>query len=195
MNNEIRTGLVKTLAIDAKSLMEGTMCILDNSEMYGLCTLQHLDTNGEWVIEYKTESLTIIGQIPPGATLCSLQVEDTNTDDKYPLKFNQWQAAIRSGEINSTFVVKFEVLPIKFIDGNYHQTCSLCNSSFLAHKRQPLCMDCCIQHSIAKIMVNDKPKAVKKPKPKMYPESVVLSAFVAGSIGTNDWENWSKQNL
>ena len=190
MENTIRKGHVITVPMKASQIASGTVAVLKNLDEYTLCTVQHLTAEGEWSIEWSH----VNGPVPPNGVLCTLMAWDTESDMKWPIKLNQWKASLKSGEINSLVFVEFEVNPAKFVEGHYNQICSFCNASFVGYKRQPVCRECCDTFSTARIITDKKP-TVKKSKTKSYPESTILSAFVAGSIGGQDWDNWKKNNL
>lgn len=187
--SEIYKGRVITVPLANEAIDSGIIAILSNEGEYSLCTVQHLTPEGDWFIEYKG----IHSLIPPYAKLCTLQAQSIRSDECWPVKLNQWKASIKSGEINSEKIVEFEVVHAKFVEGYYNQICSLCSSSFTAHKRQPLCRECCEKNAVARIVFPQKTKPVKKTK--KYEESVVMSAFVAGSMGTQTWESWKDNNL
>ena len=190
MENTIRKGRVITVPLDDKDISSGTIAVLDVLGEYILCTVEHMTIDGEWSIVWSH----VNGPVPPDGKLCTLMAQELLTFDQWPIKLNQWKSAVKSGEINAGEVVDFEVIPAKFVEGFYNQVCSLCNASFVGHKRQPTCRECCDANAAARIITNKKPTKKLK-KAKTYSESIVLSAFVTGSMGGQDWTEWKKNNL
>lgn len=191
MENIIRKGYVTTVPMEADQIVSGTIAVLSNLGTYTLCTVKHITAEGYWSIHSSHNN----GPVPPEGTLCILIIKDKDTDEQWPIKLNQWKPVVRSGEINVDQVVDFEVIPTKFVEGFYNNICSLCNASFVGHKRQPICRECCDANAAARIITAGQKKTAKKKKAKTYPEGTVMSAFIAGSLGGQDWETWKKNNL
>jgi len=167
-------GSVKTWSMNRSHLEAGAIAVLRSPDYLEVCTIECLDPNGSWVVQGETFS----GPMLPDMTLCKLIVIDN--DRQYYLKFNQWKKSIKAGEVDSDKEVTFEVVPAKFVDGHYMNTCSLCYSSFMGHKRQPVCKTCCDANVHAKITIGKKEiKPATKPKrPRMFKPEIVKQLLI-----------------
>lgn len=174
-------GHVKTFALNPESVEAGTIAILRGADIMDVCTVEHLDPGGSWVVNSSSYS----GPMLPDMVLCKLVV--MSDDAQYPLKFNQWKKSIKAGEVdNDEVTVQFEVVPAKFVQGHYMQTCSICHASFMAHKRQPICENCCKTNSSAKILVSNKKPKPKPKRPRLvHPakaKDIAIQAYNKGAL-------------
>jgi hypothetical protein len=183
-------GHVKTYAMDINSIEAGSIAVIRGTGLLDICTVQHLDPNGSWVVEGQHYS----GPLTPEMTLCTLVV--MSADNQYPLKFNQWKKSIKADEVDSEKEVTFEVNSAKFVEGHYSNTCSLCHSSFMAHKRQPVCKSCCDENTHAKILISKKVKPAKLKRPRLLSQdkakTIARAAYTKGAFGNMTSETFEK---
>jgi hypothetical protein len=184
--------------LDVKTIEAGAIAVLGNmGEAVGIVTVDHINSQGNWVVAGDWA-----GALCPTMRLCTLVVRDEDGKE-YPLKFNQWKKSIKAGEVNTDKVVTFKLKPAKFVPGHYMKECSICTSQFLAHKRQPVCEECCNKNVSAQIILTKKePKQATKVKRKrmMNPSTTKLIALEAYKKGVNgvsykDMEKWLDKTL
>ena len=181
-------GSVITEELNTNKLEAGVIAVLKDKESLNICTIQHIDPSGHWVVMGTGFDNYAI---PHSAELCRLVViADRGI---YPLKFNQWAKAIQNSEVDTDKRVNFELVPAVFKEGKYIGTCNECTAQFLGGRNQPECKDCCDKDVTAKILVN---KSIKPKRPRMLSprknKEIALNAFKHGKDGmtTEDFIKW-----
>lgn len=133
--------------------------LIEQGKPLGMCTVTHLSSQGEWIVNGDNFS----GKIESDMILSVPIVKRVDSEERYPLKFNQWTKTIQTNEINTGKEVTFKLQSAKFVDGHYHRECTECHSHFVGHKRQPWCQKCCDENRTAQIVLT-------KEKPKLEPK-------------------------
>jgi len=155
-------GTVITEELNTEKLEAGVICILKDKDALQLCTIQHIDPSGHWVVMGAGFDNYAV---PLNAELCKLVVI---TDSRvYPLKFNQWKKAIVNKEVGTDKRVNFELIPAVFKEGKYVKDCRECTAQFLGNRSQTECKECCAKDVTAKIIIN---KSIKPKRPHMITE-------------------------
>jgi len=186
-------GYVRTEELNIKNVEAGVIAVLKHDSLLHTVTIQHINTEGSWVVMGKDlDDYTV----PASAELCKLVIIDTC--GVYPLKFNQWTNAIKNKEVNSDEPVDFELISHKFRNGKYMRTCSECTAQFIGGKSQPFCKTCCEKDVIAQIQINKKVKP-KRPRIKSVTEIKAL-ALTAYQMGENfgqrsDFNTWLEKQF
>ena len=186
-------GQVRTDELNMKSIYAGTVAILNNKNTFEIVTVQHIDSDGNWVVMGNQPDAY---KVPIEAQLCRLVVTDAS--GTYPLKFNQWANAIRGKEINSDKIVEFELVPAKFKDGKHIRVCDTCTAHFLASRTQGTCKTCCNLDVTAKILIN---KTVKQEEPQMISLSqarrFAILAYGLGKTGSSSdyFDEWLEKHM
>lgn len=170
-------GYVRTEEFNNNSLESGSIVVYHDGNILEICAVMHLNPEGSWVITGQTFDELIV---PVSGALCKLVV--LTDRGKYPLKFNQWDKAIRNSEVNSDNSVEFDLVPInKFKEGNLIKTCPPCGTQFMGNGRQKLCRDCSDAEVIAQIKVKkkSKPKRPRMMTPAEHKERCIAVAHAA----------------
>jgi len=178
-------GKVITSRLDNMDLDSGSIVVLERAGSLEICTMQHRDMDGNWVV---------IGQVSDNHTicdndrLCKLSIESAGTI--YPLKFNQWNNAIKYGEVNMDKPVTFELVPVrKFITGKSVKRCISCDRVYMGAENQRDCKPCCEKEVTAKIILTKivkpkRPRLVKEAyKEAVNPTTIATQAYEMGKAG------------
>jgi len=153
-------GHVRTEELNNRKLDAGGLVVLYDKETLEICTLQHIDPTGSWVVMGQTFDKLVV---PARAELCKLVI--LTDSGVYPLKFNQWDKSIKNGEVNSDESVTFELTPVsKYKEGKYIKMCTVCSGQFMGGKNQGPCRKCSDSDVTAQIKINKK---VKPKRPRM----------------------------
>ena len=171
-------GFVITEELNTNSLEAGVICVLKDKGMLQLCTIQHIDPSGHWVVMGAGFDNYAV---PLDAQLCKLVVI---TDSRvFPLKFNQWKKAIQNKEVETDRLVSFELIPAVFKEGKYIKDCRECTAQFLGNRSQTECKECCDKDVTAKIIIN---KSIKPKRPRVKSvidiKALALTSFQMGSL-------------
>jgi len=169
-------GTVIAEELNNNQLEAGVICVLKDRETLQLCTIQHIDPDGHWVVMgVGFDNYTV----PIRAELCKLLVLDDR--GVYPLKFNQWIKAIQNNEVGTDTQVTFELVSATFKEGKHIRVCGACTAQFLGSRNQPDCLTCSEENVTAKIIINKLVKP-KRPRVKSVTEikALALTAYQMG---------------
>jgi hypothetical protein len=170
------TGTVITEELNSNRLEAGAIVVLKDKESLQLCTIQHIDPDGHWVVMgVGFDNYTV----PLDAELCKIVVIDDRR--VYPLKFNQWAKAIKNKEVGTDAQVEFELVAAKFKEGKHLRVCGTCTAQFLGGRNQPDCLTCSEKNVTARIIINKTIKP-KRPRVKSVTEikALALTAYQMG---------------
>jgi hypothetical protein len=187
-------GYVRTEECNSRDLESGTIVVYHNKDVLEICAVMHFNPDGDWVITGQTFDELVV---PVEAELCKLIIlTDSNM---YPLKFNQWDKAIKNGEVNSDKSVNFELTPVnKFKEGKRIRACDVCETSFMGGGTQFQCRKCNDADAVAQIKVNKK---VKPKRPRMLtPDQAKLIARESYGQGYDEvpgeeFEEWLEKQF
>jgi hypothetical protein len=173
-------GYVRTEELNVRKLNAGGIVILYDKDILEICTLQHIDSSGSWTVMGQTFDQLVV---PARAELCKLVI--LTDSGAYPLKFSQWDKAIKNGEVNKDKLVTFELTPVtKYKEGKYIKTCTTCSSQFMGGRGQGPCRKCSDADVTAQIKIEKK---VKPKRPRMISpqknKEIALNAFQHGRDG------------
>jgi hypothetical protein len=96
----------------------------------------------------------------------------TSEGKEYPLKFSQWENAIKAGEVDTGKQVYIHLQPFSFLRGNIMKKCSGCDATFVSAAEQLYCPLCCMNNEVAKV-IPESPYTVPKKRARLVPESKV----------------------
>lgn len=181
----IKGNIIVTL-IDPSTVGEGSVCMIQEDEVYSRVTLSHLSVDGDWIVDGDRE-----GPIDRDTLLYRLSV--ISSDATYPIEMKYWESIIKRNMLNDMKLHEFKVIPYKFRDGKSMQTCTNCLASFAAARSQPICKTCCRQSAVAHLqnVVVVKSKRVEQSEMAQ----VARLAYLMGVEGKTETEfiNWLKK--
>jgi hypothetical protein len=185
-------GYLRTEELNNNELEAGKIVVYRREHIVEICTVMHINPEGVWVITGQTFADLAV---PVAAELCKLVIlTDSNA---YPLKFSQWDKAIKNGEVNSDEKVIFKTIPSdKFKEGKYIRVCDVCTANFMASKTQYQCRNCNDADVTAQI---SKVKEVKTKRPRMKStieiKALALTSFQMGSSTPKSTEDLKVFNV
>jgi len=195
MQEYIISGVIITEPIHTSSrtcsLEAGTVCLVFRENKYERITLLHMDRVGDWYVEGD-----YAGKISSFRRLDKLSI--LTKDNTYPIAINEWKKIIKNNLIGES--VMAELVPFKFKEGKYPQTCTECTSSFLAAKSQPFCRKCCNEMATAIIKtpeqssINKRPRLIKASKIKeicMEAYDMLANHF----LRRHEYEEWLNKKV
>jgi len=188
------TGKVITVELNNNLLESGAIVVIKNASLLEICTVLHIDQAGQWVVMGQSFDMMSIGARDE---LCKLIVA---SDDKvYPLKFNQWDKAIKNSEVNSSKEVTFELVSQKFNPGKYLKNCSDCTTNYMGARNQLICKNCSDKDVTAKIIIGKqiKPKRPRIIRQQSDMQMLLATAYEMGKEGKNatQFNKWLQKQL
>ncbi len=133
------------------------------------------------------------GAIKDNHTLCKI-VAKTDDNRVITLKETLWNNALKNRLLNLNSSIDFNFIPQSFIPGPYLKICVSCESSFLANKRQHVCINCCEEHGRVAFKAGKGP-VQKTKRSRMLSAKTALriakSAFEAGRNSGVSFDEWS----
>lgn len=179
--SEIGTVVSKELGLS--DLEAGLNVILKEKERFvGVVNLQHINVDGYW---YVTGNV-FTGKCNDEHSFHVLYIEDGNKK-LIGLSPKYWNSITHLGKINSGVQVTFERETYPFVEGDYSQICRLCESDFMAHKRQRICKDCAEKLTQALILGAPKKKQTIDPS---IPTQLMRIAYNAGQNNEIPFDEW-----
>jgi len=187
-------GKVATVELNNNLLQAGAVVVIKNHALLEICTVLHVDQSGQWVIMGQSFDTMSVGARD---MLCKLVV--THEDGIYPLKFNQWDKAIKNREVDSTKEVTFELNAPKYKPGKYMKTCGSCEYHYMGARQQNICQKCNSKDVTAQIIITKqaKPKRPRMAKPTISMQALLATAYEMGKDGKNatQFNKWLQKQL
>ena len=180
-------GTIIITLIDSSTVGEGSVCMIQEDDIYSRVTLSHMNVDGDWIVDGD-----YAGVIDRHTLLYRLSALTDNAI--YPIEMKYWESIIQKNMLDDMLMHEFKIVPHKFKDGKYVHTCANCMASFTATHSQPICKTCCVEASVAHL----NNTAVVKSK-KIENNTVVQIARLAYTMGVDgkteaEFINFLKKN-
>jgi hypothetical protein len=189
-------GKVTTVELNNNLLESGSVVVIKDHSLLEICTVLHIAPSGQWIVLGQSFDTMEVGV---RTALCKLVV--ANENGTYPLKFNQWDKAIKNGEVDSSKEITFELVSPKFNSGKYMKTCQGCQANYMGARAQNICKVCTAEDITAKIIIT---KVVKPKRPRMkqdksltITQAMLTTAYEMGKDGKNatQFNKWLQKQI
>lgn len=189
----IMVGKVITEELNNNLLQSGSVVVIKDHSLLEICTILHIAPSGQWVVLGQSFDTM---EVSARMALCKLVV--ANETGVYPLKFNQWDKAIKNGEVDSDKEATFELIHPKFNTGTHIKVCQECEAQYMGARRQQVCMNCNSKDITAKIIPSKqvRPKRPRMTKPANI-QALLATAYEMGKDGKNatQFNKWLQKQL